>query len=218
MSQIRKLFLSVLLAILMLSFCVSMCGAFTFGGSFNYQTSSGGIVHFGRDITVSQWSQQGALTRFSGVVWNGNFRGVLMVDAPAGTTVNFTSLQQTVMIYQVSDAGAGTQTINYQGLGRPTEVTGGTFVMDGDEVVVTTAGSVLVTISWHPEVLALTGQLMTLLVTFTLIPLMLGAYGVQGVMNGSIDSDEFSKLIFGVVSVIVILFTLALVIKNLGGI
>jgi len=213
MKNIRMLLVTMVLC----SLTLGVCNAFTFGGDFNYQTSSGGIVHFGRDITVGLWDQVGTLTRFSAVIWNGNNRGVLMVDAPTGTTVNFTSLQQTVLIYNVTDVGVGTQSINYQGLGRPSSVDGGTFVMDGDTVVVTTNGDVIVTILWRPALLNQANQILQMLGVFMMVPIMLGALGVRGVLEGSIDQDDFTKLVYGVVTVVIVIFTIGLLVKSMAG-
>ena len=201
--------------ILLFSLSLGVCNAFSFGGDFNYQTSSGGIVHFGRDITAARWDQWGALTRFTGIVWNGV--DFLAVDAPTGTTVNFTSLQQRVLVYSVTDVGAGTQTINYRGLGEPTDVAGGTYEMNGDNVVVSTTGNVVVTLSWVTPLLQQANQILQMLGVFMMVPIMLGALGVRGVLEGSIDQDDFTKLVYGVVTVVVVIFTIGLLVKSMAG-
>ena len=206
----------ILLAVMILfSLALGMCSAFTFGGDFNYVTSSGGIIHFSRDIAASKWSQQGALTRFDGIVWNG--LGFLAVDAPTGTTVNFTGLQQRVLIYSVTDVGAGTQTINYRGLGEPSDITGGTYEMNGDNVVVTTAGNVIVTISWVTPLIQQANQIMGFLTIFAMVPIMLGAMGIRGVMNGTVNEDEFKNLILACAFVVLTIFVLGMIIKSMTG-
>jgi len=202
----------LLFIILVLGYLAPICSGVTLISDVNYQTINGGIIVFGQDMTVRLLDQVGNLTRFSAIVWNGNEREFLSVDAPTGTTVNFTSLQQTVLIYNVTDAGMGTQSIDYQGLGRPSHVDGGTFVMDGDTVIVTTNGNVLVTITWGN---ALANQLFLMLMIFMLIPILLAANGVKRVLERPLDADVLPNLIFGVVVVVIVMFVVSLIINNM---
>lgn len=210
--MIRK---TTTLAIVFMSLFIGVGSCFTFDGDFNYQTESLGVVHFSQDITSTQLDSWNDLTRFQVVVWNGNNRHTLAVDVSNGSNVTFTGLQANVVIYDVAAAGAATQEIYYQGKGRPSEVDGGTYVMDGDNVVVTTNGNTVVTIRWNPNAVLIADDLMVALGVMALIPLVIGAVGLQAAVNGNLDSGEFTKIAMAVAGSVVLIFIIGLIASKL---
>ncbi len=206
-----KVFLSL---IMLVTLNLGVCYAFNFGGSFNYQTSSGGIIHFSRDISAVSFGQRGSLTMFSDVVWNG--KGFLAIDASMGTTVTFTSLQRRCLVYFVEDVGSSMQIINYRDYGEPTDVSGGTYIMSGDDVIIITSGNVVVTISWITSTIQQVNSIfMALGGVCSIIPLWNAAVAIQGAANGSMNPSEFNSRILSSAFALVILYVLGIVIKTL---
>ena len=190
---------------------IGLCSGFTLDGDFNYQTASLGVVHFSNDVIVMQLGPVGNLTRFLTLVWNGNNRQYLSVDASADTNVTFTGIQANTLIYDVESGGVATQTIDYAGKGRPSDVDGGTIVMDGDNVVVTTNGDVTVTLSWNPNAVLIGDNILVALGVMSLIPFGIGAFGLLAMLNGSIEQEEFTKIAMAVATSVLIIFIIGLI-------
>lgn len=189
-----KIFL--MLIILCFSINLSICHAFTFDGDFNYQTPSLGVVHFSRDITATVWDTWNTLTRWQGVIWGTNTRGIFAIDISNGCTVNVTSMQAQTLIYDVVAVGAETQTVYYRGLGRPGSIAGGTYAIVGNNVVVTTNGNTTVTINWDQELYhEIADQISSYMVIFALTPVVMAAAAIISLGAGAMDAKTAVKII-----------------------
>lgn len=204
----------ILTILTLLALNIGICSAFTFDGDFNYQTPSQGIVHFSQDVTASSWDIWGTLTRWQGVQWNTRHRGVFAIDVSNGCTVNVTSMQQQILIYDVVAVGVETQTIYYRGLGRPSDVDGGTYAITGGNVVVTTDGNTTVTVTWSQEMYhEIADQISSYLAIYALVPIVMAAGLLIGLSTNALSWETAVKIIGVTVAVMIITVILGVFMK-----
>ncbi len=150
---------------------------------------------------------------FTSGTFGGTATGSVGFDCDAGTVLVVTDVTINSLTYTIS--GPGFQRIYFQGFGVPNDVSGGIVTVGaGDSLQVLTIGAGTVVMSWNLEINSLINNLFGYLAVAAMIPLSLAAYGIRGIMEGTIEQDEFLKLIGGIVFIVIALFVIALLLET----
>ncbi len=213
MSNLKRISILTLLGVF--SLLMPIVYGFTIDGPTIFQGPGGGNVTFASTFVSRQMRAVNGLYLFTSGIFGGTATGSVGFDCDAGDVMVVTDVTANSLTYTIS--GAGFQRIYFQGFGTPDDVTGGIVTVGaGNSLRVLTIGAGTVVMSWNLEINSLISALYGYLAVAIMIPLSLAAYGVRGVMQGTIEQEEFFKLIGGVVVIVIALFIAGFIILNMA--
>ncbi len=200
----------MLILIGILSLFMPIVYGFTIDGPTIFQGPGGGNVTFASTFVSRQMSTVNGFYLFTSSVFGGTATGSTGFDCDAGDVLVVTDITSNSLTYTIS--GPGFQRIYFQGFGTPNDVSGGIVTVGaGNSLRVLTTGAGTVIMSWNLEINNLINSLFGYLAIAIMIPLSLAAYGIRGIMEGTIEQDEFLKLIGGIVFIVITLFVTVLI-------
>jgi len=200
---------SLLIVLGVFSLLVPIVLGFTIDGPTVFQGPGGGNVTFASIFVSRQMNTVNGFYLFTSGTFGGTATGSTGFDCDAGDVMVVTDITTNSLTYTIS--GPGFQRIYFQGFGVPNDVSGGIVTVGaGNSLRVLTTGAGTVVMSWNLEMNNLINSLFGYLAIAVMIPLSLAAYGIRGVMEGTIEQDNFLKLIGGVVFIVITIFITAL--------
>lgn len=213
MSNLKRTSILTLLGVF--SLLIPIVYGFTVDGPTIFQGPGGGNVTFASIFVSRQMRTVNGFYLFTSGVFGGTATGSTGFDCDAGDVLVVTDITANSLTYTIS--GPGFQRIYFQGFGVPNDVSGGIVTVGaGNSLRVLTTGAGTVVMSWNLEINSLISALYGYLVIAIMIPLSLAAYGLRGVMEGTIEQEEFFKLIGGVTVIVIALFIAGFLILNMG--
>ena len=186
---------------------VPLVCAITFIGAINYIGPHGGNTTFAQNFQATSLTYGTGLNQFTGMVWGGNLRGNLGVDADTGVNVTVTQVGRDQVTYTVTTAAPGAvvsyiyyyRNVATAKLRAPTEVTANgaaaPFTYAGGVASITTTGTPVTVVVTYMGGGGVTSQLYdTVSMAIALVTLLVLLMIVYAVGKGDVSLDAAWKL------------------------